>query len=403
MIINIRLLALTFLSWTVAASRPNTLKKVAHREADFGLRLFQEVLQEHKHKNLGFSPYGASSALNILQSGADGETLEEFRTALNYGYSERTVSTALRKIRHQISGSNVSGEHATRVNLADGLFIQRDLDLTPGFLKRFQAIFQRHVAQINFTDPLQAKDILNQWVENQTDGMIKDLLESNSISPLTRLILLSAVSFKGKWVLPFPEKATHSRPFYRSDGSVVQTQMMANTAKYNCSEFETPDGEYYDVIELPYEGGDLSMLIAAPYEKHVPLSAITNILTPELINQWKANMQKLTRLLVLPKFSLVSEVNLKTPLERLGIEDMFSEEKADFSRLSSERPLYVSEAFQKIKVEVTESGTRASAATAVILLARMAPLEVIMDHPFLFLIRHNPTGTLLFIGQVMEP
>ncbi|PIO37195.1 hypothetical protein AB205_0201380 [Aquarana catesbeiana] len=316
---------------------------------------------------------------------------------------ERTVSTALRKIRHQISGSNVSGEHATRVNLADGLFIQRDLDLTPGFLKRFQAIFQRHVAQINFTDPLQAKDILNQWVENQTDGMIKDLLESNSISPLTRLILLSAVSFKGKWVLPFPEKATHSRPFYRSDGSVVQTQMMANTAKYNCSEFETPDGEYYDVIELPYEGGDLSMLIAAPYEKHVPLSAITNILTPELINQWKANMQKLTRLLVLPKFSLVSEVNLKTPLERLGIEDMFSEEKADFSRLSSERPLYVSEAFQKIKVEVTESGTRASAATAVILLARMAPLEVIMDHPFLFLIRHNPTGTLLFIGQVMEP
>lgn len=83
---------------------------------------------------------------------------------------ERTVSTALRKIRHQISGSNVSGEHATRVNLADGLFIQRDLDLTPGFLKRFQAIFQRHVAQINFTDPLQAKDILNQWVENQTDG-----------------------------------------------------------------------------------------------------------------------------------------------------------------------------------------------------------------------------------------
>lgn len=83
---------------------------------------------------------------------------------------ERTVSAALRKIRHKISGSNVSGEQSTRVNLADGLFIQRDLDLTPGFLKRFQAIFQRHVAQINFTDPLQAKDILNKWVENQTDG-----------------------------------------------------------------------------------------------------------------------------------------------------------------------------------------------------------------------------------------
>ncbi|XP_068130183.1 plasminogen activator inhibitor 1 [Hyperolius riggenbachi] len=233
--------------------------------------------------------------------------------------------------------------------------------------------------------------------------MIKDFLGSNSIPPLTRLVLLNAVSFDGKWILPFPEKATHSRPFYRSDGSVVQTQMMANTAKYNCSEFETPEGEFYDVIELPYEGDELSMLIAAPYEKHVPLSAITDILTAELVNQWKATMQKATRLLVLPKFSLVSEVDLKAPFQRLGIEDMFSEEKADFSRLSSERPTYVSEAFQKIKIEVTESGTTASAATAAVLLARMAPLEVIVDHPFLFLIRHNPTGALLFMGQVMEP
>ncbi|XP_072255508.1 plasminogen activator inhibitor 1 [Pyxicephalus adspersus] len=397
------LLVLPLLSWTVAALRPNTLNSVAQKDVGFGVRLFQEVLQEHKNKNLGFSPYGVSSALNILQSGTEGETLEQLRTASNYGYSERTVSAALRRLRNQISGSNISGEPTTRVNLADGLFVQRDLDLTPGFLKRFHATFQRHVSQINFTDPSEAKDILNQWVENQTDGMIKDLLGSNSIPPLTRLVLLSAVSFNGKWVLPFPEKATHSRPFYRSDGSEVQTQMMANTAKYNCSEFETPDGEFYDVIELPYEGGELSMFIAAPYEKHVPLSAITGILTPELINEWKAKMQKLTRLLVLPKFSLVSEVNLKTPLERLGIENMFSGEKADFSRLSNEKPLYVSEAFQKIKVEVTESGTRASAATAAVLLARMAPLEVIMDHPFLFLIRHNPTGTLLFIGQVMEP
>ncbi|XP_018422172.1 PREDICTED: plasminogen activator inhibitor 1 [Nanorana parkeri] len=400
---NLRLLALTLLSWTVAALRPTTLNSVAQKNAGFGVRLFQEILREHKDKNLGFSPYGASSALNILQSGTDGETLKQLQTALNYGYSERTVSRALRKIRHQLNHSNVSGEHATRVNVADGLFVQRDLDLTPGFLRRFHATFKRHVAQINFADPTQAKDILNQWVENQTDGMIKDLLGSKTIPPLTRLVLLNAVSFNGKWVLPFPEKATHSRPFYRSDGSEVQTQMMANTGKYNCSEFETPDGEYYDVIELPYEGGELSMLIAAPYEKNVPLSAITDILTPELINQWKANMQKSTRLLVLPKFSLVSEVNLKTPLENLGIEDMFSEEKADFSQLSNERPLYVSEAFQKIKVEVTESGTRAAAATAVVLLARMAPLEVIMDHPFLFLIRHNPTGTLLFMGQVMEP
>ncbi|KAM9313494.1 plasminogen activator inhibitor 1 [Gastrophryne carolinensis] len=387
----------------VVAQRPRVLTKVAEKDVSFGLRLFQEVLREHKDKNLGFSPYGASAALNILQSGAEGETLEQLQKTLNYGYSERTVSVALRKIRHQISSSSVSGQTAANVHLADGLFVQRDITLTPGFLKRFHYTFKRPVTQVNFTDPSYARDVLNKWVEDQTDGMIKDLFGSNSIPPLTRLVLLSAVSFNGKWVLPFPEKATHTRPFYRSDGSQVQTQMMANTAKYNCSEFETQDGEIYDVIELPYEGDELSMFIAAPYEKTVPLSAITDILTPELVKEWKDSMKKLTRLLVLPKFSLVSEVNLKNPLENLGIKNMFSEEKADFSRLSDERPLYVSEAFQKIKVEVTETGTKAAAATAAVLLARMAPLEVIMDHPFLFLIRHNPTGTLLFIGQVMEP
>ncbi|XP_002941247.2 plasminogen activator inhibitor 1 [Xenopus tropicalis] len=400
---NLRCMIVVLLSLASVTSAQNRVSRVAQKGTSFGLRLFQEVLADQWGKNLGFSPYGVTSALSVLQSGAAGTTLDQIRKALNYGHKEWAVALALNKLREQISGQQKSAEDPKPVHIADGLFVQRDLSLTPGFLQRFQATFHRHLSQVNFTDVAQAKDIINQWVENKTDGMIKDLVGSNNIPPLTRLVLLSAVHFSGKWTVPFLEKATHQRPFYRSDGSHVQVQMMANTGKYNCSEFTTPDGDFYDVIELPYEGEELSMLIAAPYEKNVPLSAITNILTPELIAQWKAQMKKVTRLLVLPKFSLLSEVDLKKPLERLGITDMFTQETADFSRLSSEKPLYVSEAFQKIKVEVTEKGTRASAATAAILLARMAPLEVIMDHPFLFMVRHNPTGTLLFVGQVMEP
>ncbi|KAM4747596.1 plasminogen activator inhibitor 1 [Rhinophrynus dorsalis] len=404
MLYNIRLIVVTWLSLAVLASPLPPVSRVAQQGTNFGVRLFREVLRDHSGQNLGFSPYGASSALSILQSGAAGKTLDQIRKALGFGYRERAVSASLRKLREAICGPQTSSDEDPKsVHVADGLFVQRDLPLTSGFLKRFQTTFQRHVTQINFTEPTQAKDILNQWVENNTDGMIQDLLGSNSIPPLTRLVLLSAVHFSGKWLLPFPEKATHKRPFYRSDGSQVQASMMANTGKYNYSEFTTPEGEFYDVIELPYEGDELSMLIAAPYEKGVPLSTITDILTPELISEWKSSVKKATRLLVLPKFSLLSEVDLKSPLERLGVTDMFSAESADFSRLSSEKPLYVSQAFQKIKVEVTESGTTASAATAAIILARMAPLEVIMDRPFLFIVRHNPTGSLLFIGQVMEP
>ncbi|XP_053320129.1 plasminogen activator inhibitor 1 [Spea bombifrons] len=400
---NRRLITLTLLHLIAVAAALPPLARVAQQDVRFGVRLFREIQQDFKESNLGFSPYGASSALNILQSGATGRTLAQITRALDYGHHERAVFASLRRLREIICSPSTSGEDPRSVHVADGLFVQRDLALTPGFLKRFQSAFQRHVIQVNFTDQEQARDILNQWVENQTDGMIQDLLGSNSIPALTRLVLLSAVHFDGKWVLPFPEEATHQRPFYRADGSQVQVSMMAKSGKYNYSEFLTPKGEDYDVIELPYEGGELSMLIAAPYEKGVPLSAITDILTPELIEEWKARMKMSTRLLMLPKFSLLSEVDLKAPLERLGITDMFSAEKADFSRLSTERPLYVSQAFQKIKVEVTESGTKAAAATAAILLARMSPLEVIMDRSFLFIIRHNQTGSLLFLGQVMEP
>uniref|UniRef100_A0A8C5MFX5 Plasminogen activator inhibitor 1 n=1 Tax=Leptobrachium leishanense TaxID=445787 RepID=A0A8C5MFX5_9ANUR len=398
-----RLSVIILFHFVAAATALPPLPRVVKEDVRFGVRLFQEVLQDHKDGNLGFSPYGASSALTTLQFGAAGETLGQIRSSLRYGHHERAVYASLRRLREEICHLQADSDGPSSVHVADGLFVQRDLALTPGFLKRFWSTFQRHATQVNFTDPSQAKDILNKWVENQTEGMIQDLLGSNSIPPLTRLVLLNAVHFDGGWKLPFPDKATHQRPFYRMDGSKVQVSMMANTAKYNYSEFLTPKGEDYDVIELPYEGEELSMLIAAPYEKEVPLSAITDILTPELINEWKATMKPVTRFLVLPKFSLLSEVDLKAPLERLGITDMFSTETADFSRLSAERPLYVSQALQKIKVEVTESGTRAAAATAAILLARMSPIEVIMDRPFLFMIRHNPTGSLLFLGQVMEP
>ncbi|MEE6527124.1 hypothetical protein FKM82_028235, partial [Ascaphus truei] len=153
---------------------------------------------------------------------------------------ERAVTASVRRLRETICGSPGSSEVLTddpgSVHIADGLFVQRDLPLTPGFLRRFHTTFQRHVTQVNFTDQSQARDILNHWVENHTQGMIQDLLGSTSLPPLTRLVLLSAVHFGGRWLLPFPEKATRDRPFYRSDGSRVQVAMMANTGRYNYSE-----------------------------------------------------------------------------------------------------------------------------------------------------------------------
>ncbi|KAF3813975.1 hypothetical protein GH733_018007 [Mirounga leonina] len=175
--------------------------------------------------------------------------------------------------------------------------------------------------------------------------MIGDLLGRGAVDQLTRLMLVNALYFNGQWKTPFPESGTHHRLFHKSDGSTISVPMMAQTNKFNYSKFKTS----------------------------------------------------------FQKFSLESEVNLRGPLENLGMTDMFRPHQADFSSLSDQEGLYVSQALQKVKIEVNESGTVASSSTAIIVSARMAPEEIIMDRPFLFVVRHNPTGTVLFMGQVMEP
>uniref|UniRef100_H9G4Z2 Plasminogen activator inhibitor 1 n=1 Tax=Anolis carolinensis TaxID=28377 RepID=H9G4Z2_ANOCA len=294
---------------------------------------------------------------------------------------------------------------AVTVSTADALFVQRDLVLKAGFLPSFQRVFRQAVKQVDFMEPDRARSIINAWVEKHTEGMIQGFLREGLLDQLTRLLLVDAIHFQGQWALPFPEASTRRRLFHKPDGSTVSVPMMQQTARFNYGEFSTPEHMEYDVIELPYQGETLSMLIAAPFEVDAPLSALTAILSAHLVDQWKSNMTRVTRLLVLPKFSLESELDLRRPLEALGMTDMFDARKADFSSLSDEEPLFVAQALQKVKIEVNESGTKASAATAAIVYSRMAPLEMVLDRPFLFLVRHNPTGTRWwpFKGQIRQP
>ncbi|XP_069502648.1 plasminogen activator inhibitor 1 [Ambystoma mexicanum] len=381
------------------ASPPTAGLRVAELSTDFGMRVFREIVKSSRDGNVVFSPSGVASVLSMLQMGAGGNTRRQIQEAMKYSITERRVTKALRWLQKEITGS----WNLDVVNMADALFVQRDMELRSGFMKNFVRAFHQLVKQVDFTDEVLARDIINDWVNIHTEGMITDFLGPDALNELTRLVLVNAIYFKGMWKLPFPEKATHERLFHKSDGSTISVPMMAQTAKFNYSEFLTPGGEYYDVIELPYHGETLSMLIAAPYEKTVPLTTLTDILDVKLIAEWKSAMKKVTRLFVLPKFSLESECDLKTPLVRLGMQDMFDGTSADFTNLSVAVSLHVSKALQKVKIEVNESGTKASAATAAVLFGRMAPLEVVMDRPFLFVVRHNPTGAVLFMGQVMEP
>ncbi|KAM8951482.1 plasminogen activator inhibitor 1 isoform 3-T3 [Lycaon pictus] len=373
--------------------------RAAGLATDFGVKVFQEVARASKDRNMVFSPYGVASVLAMLQLTTAGETCRQIQEAMQFQIDEKGMAPALRQLYKELMGPWNKDEIST----ADAIFVQRDLKLVHGFMPHFFRLFQTTVKQVDFSEVERARFIVNDWVKRHTKGMIGNLLGRGAVDQLTRLMLVNALYFNGQWKTPFPESGTHHRLFHKSDGSTVSVPMMAQTNKFNYTEFSTPSGHYYDILELPYHGDTLSMFIAAPYEKEVPLSALTNILDAQLISQWKGNMTRQLRLLVLPKFSLETEVNLRRPLENLGMTDMFRPNLADFSSLSNQEVLYVSRALQKVKIEVNESGTVASSSTAIIVSARMAPEEIIMDRPFLFVVRHNPTGTVLFMGQVMEP
>ncbi|KAM6155865.1 plasminogen activator inhibitor 1 [Rhynchocyon petersi] len=373
--------------------------QAAHLATDFGVKVFQQVVQACKDCNVVFSPYGVASVLTMLQLTTGGDTRQQLQTAMKFKIEEKGVAPALRHLYKELMGP----WNEDKINTADAIFVQRDLKLVQGFMPRFFKLFHSTVKQVNFTEVERARFIINDYVKRHTKGMISDLLGEGAVDHLTRLVLVNALYFNGQWKMPFPASGTHRRLFHKSDGSTVSVSMMAQTNRFNYTEFSTPDGHYYDIVELPYHGNTISMFIAAPYEKDVPLSALTDILDAQLIRQWKGNMTRVPRLLILPKFSLESETDLRRPLENLGMTDMFRPGKADFTSLSDQEQLHVSQALQKVKIEVNESGTVASSSTAVVVSARMAPDELIMDRSFLFVLFHHTTEAILFMGQVMEP
>ncbi|XP_053861686.1 plasminogen activator inhibitor 1 [Malaclemys terrapin pileata] len=277
--------------------RHPTGSRVAQLSADFGVKVFREVAKVSPDRNVAFSPFGVASVLAMLQMAAAGESRSQIKAAMEYGVHERGIPQALRWLRKELTAP----KNQDKVDVADALFVQRDLGLAPGFMKTFARAFRQTVKQVNFTEGERARFIINDWVKDSTHGMISDFLGPGTVDDLTRLVLVNAVYFKGLWKLPFPEAATRQRIFHKSDGSSVVVPMMEQTAKFNYGEFLTPDRVDYDVVELPYHGDTLSMLIAAPYRREVPLAALTRVLDAQLVGKWKTNMTRVPRQLVLPK------------------------------------------------------------------------------------------------------
>lgn len=367
------------------------------RGSDLGIQVFQQIVHSRPVDNVVLSPHGVASVLGMLLSGAHAETRKQILNALRY--KKNGPYKMLRKLHKTLTAKS----NQDAVLIANAIFSQEGFPVEGAFLDTNKMNFQCESRNMNFGDPHLAADEINQWVKNNTKGHIPSLIKADMLDPaLTRLVAVNSIYFKGLWKSRFQPENTKMRQFTGGNGDVYKVPMMSQLSVFKIGIATTPQGLKYKVIELPYHGNTVSMLIVLPSEEDTPLSRVIPHISTATVQSWTELLHMKKVRLLIPKFTADAEVDLEAPLSALGIRNMFSHDKADFRHLSAE-PVYVSKALQKSKIVVNEDGTKATAGTTAILLARSSPPWVIVDRPFLFLIRHNQTGTILFMGQINQP
>ena len=351
--------------------------------------------------NLFFSPYSISLALAMTYAGA--------RSATEVQMAETLHFTTLGQDRLHPAFSALGMELASRgddpavkkeedrfqLHITNALWGQDGYGFLSDFLDVIAENYGAGVQAADFIDaPEQVRMIINRWVSDETGGRIEDLLPPGSITPLTRLVLTNAIYFKATWKYRFA-KGTADDTFTLLDGSQVTVSMMQQIGKFN---YVQEKG--VKAIELPYIGDELSMVILLPETKQFEefSSGLNGKQVHDILNSMK-DTEDIH--LYMPKFEYVSEFNLKATLTDLGMPDAFVG-AADFSGMDGSRELFIGDVFHKAFVSVDENGTEAAAATGVTMPCALAT-EVKLDHPFIFLIRDIKTGTILFIGRVMDP
>ncbi|XP_069752823.1 glia-derived nexin [Narcine bancroftii] len=383
---------------TISSVHCRWKKRVSEVGSDLGIKVFDQIVSSKPTENIIMSPHGIASILSILHLGADGRTREQLRNALKF--NSYGAHKKLKKIQKLLT----EGRNQDLVSIANGIFVPSTFSLEKPFIWKANDIYQAALKNVNFEDPIAAASIINQWTKNQTRGMITNLISPTILNEATRLVLVNAIYFKGLWKSRFLRKSTHNSDFYAADGNVYKVPMMNQRSTFNFGMAKTPTNVKYYVLELPYHGDTISMFIALPENISIPLSAVTPHINSQSINNWRKIMSGKMLDISIPRFTAETETNMEKILAGLGITDMF-EVKANFRKIHRSGQLYVSKVLQKAKIEVNEDGTKASAGTAAVLMLKslriIPPFTV--NRPFLYIVRHNITGTILFIGQVSKP
>ncbi|XP_060773787.1 leukocyte elastase inhibitor-like [Neoarius graeffei] len=379
------------------------MENLSHANSAFALDLYRAISGNNPDGNLFFSPLSISAALSMVYLGARGATAEEMAKVLSFS-SIPDVHTHFKTLTSAINSPKAS----YILRLANRLYGEKTFHFLSEFLDSTQKLYQADMQAVDFIGSSEeSRKLINHWVEEKTEGKIKDVLQPGMVTAMTRLALVNAIYFKGKWKDVFNTEDTKEMPFKINKNETKPVQMMYKKKKFL---FNYIDEYKLQVLDLPYVEEELSMVVLLPEESQDGSDSLQKLeteITVDKLLDW-TNPEKMTRWndinVHLPKFKLEEQYSLTDTLNKMGMSSLFQASVADLTGMSSQGGLFVSSVAHKAFVEVNEEGTEAAAATVVMIALCLAQEENFMaDHPFLFFIRHNPTKSILFFGRFRGP
>ncbi|NXC00505.1 SERP3 protein, partial [Orthonyx spaldingii] len=362
-------------------------------KTEFAISLYRHVSEAENRTNLVVSPASVAVSLELLQFGAQGNTFTELQDALGYNIHGNVLKKILVVLPFVIihSFTVTDSSQGTVVQLGCSLFVDTGVQLSPDFAAHAAHWANSSLLQTNLTDRNTTQ--VQEWITTDlADGDAHRMTLESAGSSLSQITLVSTLYFRSMWQKKFSFMDTQMLPFTTPEGMTLKVPTMHHTAEVNYGQFQNAALEAFSVVELPYLGEKLSMFLVLPSHKRTPLSQIESHLSAKTITLWANSLKRTKMDIFLPRFSVQSLFDLKTVFSALGIRDAFDPIAANFKGISEQDSLYISEAIHKAEIEVTEDGTKASGATAMVLLKRSRTPIFKADRPFVFFLRQANTG-----------
>ncbi len=388
-----------FIAADDSASTPDGIEKFITGNNQFAVDMYQQISgqPDQVDNNVFFSPYSLSMAMAMLYAAAEGETKQQIQNTFHYS-SMDILNPNSAALYNQFNKPNPNYE----LSAVNNLWMQQGLTPNKAYIDTVQHYYGGQVTNLDLQNSSEtSRQTINKTIANHTKQMIPELLPKGSIKSDTVTVLTNAVYFKGDWQMPFSQTSTSNKPFYLFKGQSTDVKMM-----YQQADLSYIEDEQVQVVQLPYKGDNLSMLVLLPKAKGAAaIQQVVKGLTPDKLKRWASNTKVEDVKLSLPKFKLQEDYKMKPLLIDMGMPIAFTKQ-SDFSLFNAKLPLFVDSVIHKAVIEVDEKGTEAAAATGIVVATESAsapPVTFKADHPFIFMIKDNETDAILFLGQVNKP